>query len=159
MIFVTVGTELPFDRMVNIVDRWASDRGRSDVFAQIGEKGTPPKNIDYASFLEPDEFKAKFEEASCIIAHAGMGTILTSLNYGKRLLVMPRKASLGEHRNEHQLATANHLLKLGKVTVSFNEEELYTKLDNLESITNSNKIGKYANEDLLTNLSEFIAKS
>ena len=37
MIFVTVGAQMPFDRMCKAVDAWAAKRGRSDVFAQIGE--------------------------------------------------------------------------------------------------------------------------
>ena len=33
MIFVTVGTQLHFDRMAAAVDRWAGERGVTDVFA------------------------------------------------------------------------------------------------------------------------------
>ena len=47
------------------------------------------------------------DAAAAIVAHAGMGTILTALETGKRLLVMPRRAALGEHRNDHQLATVS----------------------------------------------------
>ena len=36
MIFVTVGTQLAFDRMIKAVDEWAGARGRTDVFAQVG---------------------------------------------------------------------------------------------------------------------------
>ena len=42
MILVTVGTDLPFDRMVRVVDDWAGETGRRDVFAQIGEGGWEP---------------------------------------------------------------------------------------------------------------------
>ncbi len=35
MIFVTVGEQLPFDRLVRAVDEWAAASGK-EVFAQIG---------------------------------------------------------------------------------------------------------------------------
>ncbi|MGJ8677684.1 MAG: glycosyltransferase [Akkermansiaceae bacterium] len=159
MIFVTVGTELPFDRLISVVDRWARERDRDDVFAQIGEGGTPPKTIAYAHFLEPEEFRRKFAEASCIIAHAGMGTILSALSHEKPLLVMPRKASLGEQRNEHQLATATHLSKLGKLKVSFDEDDLFRRLDELGDLSMADqKIGAFASEALTSQLGAFISK-
>lgn len=36
MIFVTVGTQVQFDRLIRTVDEWAGARARSDIFAQIG---------------------------------------------------------------------------------------------------------------------------
>ena len=41
MIFVTVGTDSPFDRLMQVVDEWAAASGRTDVFAQIGEGDDP----------------------------------------------------------------------------------------------------------------------
>ena len=35
MIFATVGTQLPFDRLIAAVDRWAGTRPGREVFAQI----------------------------------------------------------------------------------------------------------------------------
>ena len=36
MIFVTVGSQLPFDRLVRAVDDWAAGNGGAAAFAQIG---------------------------------------------------------------------------------------------------------------------------
>jgi hypothetical protein len=36
MIFVTVGTQGQFDRLIRTVDEWADARGRTDLFAQTG---------------------------------------------------------------------------------------------------------------------------
>ena len=74
MIFVTVGTDKPFDRMMKVVDRWAGETGRKDVFAQIGEGGWEPRHVPYVNFLEPVEFKDRFARARLIIGHAGMGS-------------------------------------------------------------------------------------
>jgi UDP-N-acetylglucosamine transferase subunit ALG13 len=156
MIFVTVGTELPFDRLIGVVDAWAGRAGRSDVFAQIGDSYQRPLNISYKTFIEPAEFARRFAEATIIVAHAGMGTILSALQYQKPIVVMPRRAALQEHRNEHQLATARRLAALGKITVAFDEAELAQTLDRLGELKAQERIGAYASEGLITALREFI---
>src|SRR3954470_10768842 len=45
VIFATVGTQLPFDRLVGAVDRWAATRGDRDVFAQVGARTLRPAAI------------------------------------------------------------------------------------------------------------------
>ena len=114
MIFVTVGTDLPFDRMVRVVDRWAADTGRREIFAQIGETAWRPAHMEFSNFLDPSEFVRRFSAARTIVAHAGMGTILSALRYEKAIVVMPRLAALEEQRNDHQMATARHSRKAGR---------------------------------------------
>jgi UDP-N-acetylglucosamine transferase subunit ALG13 len=157
MIFVTVGTDQPFERMIKIIDNWARENQRTDVFAQIGESANPPAYIQYSRLLEPPEFAKKLAEADLIIAHAGMGTILSALRYGKPILVFPRRASLGEQRNEHQLATARHLSALGKVNVAFDDDALRDKLAHLDSLVPKTPIGASASESLVTAIRQFIA--
>lgn len=156
MIFVTVGTDQPFNRMVRVVDAWAAKRGRRDVFAQIGEGAWEPRSISYAHMLKPLEFRERLVEARVIVAHAGMGTILSALHYGKPILVMPKKASLGEQRNEHQLATARRMMKLGNVSVAFDESELREKLDHLDELLPKEKIAPVADGPLVAEVRRFI---
>ncbi len=156
MIFVTVGTDLPFDRMVRVVDQWARETDRKDVFAQIGEGGWKPEFIPSAEFLEPAEFKQRIKEATLIIAHAGMGTIISSLLHGKAVLVMPKKASLGEQRNEHQLATAKRMMEMGKVHVAADETELRTMLNEVDTLAPRSQIGSSASPELVAGLRNFI---
>lgn len=156
MILVTVGTDLPFDRMVRVVDAWARDHRRDDVFAQIGEGGWEPQHIRFARFLTPVEFTQRFMSASVIVSHAGMGTILFALHHGKPILVMPKKASLGEHRSEHQLATARRMMELGSVNVAFDEGELRERLDHLDGLVPPRRIGNSAGDSLVTGLRGFI---
>jgi UDP-N-acetylglucosamine transferase subunit ALG13 len=156
MIFVTVGTDQPFDRMMKVVDAWAKERDRNDVFAQIGEGGWEPSKIPFVQFLSPPDFKRRFDEARVIIAHAGMGTILSALHHGKPILVMPKLASLGEHRNEHQLATARRMMGLGYVNVAFNESELREKLDKLDALIAREKINSVATGPIIQSLRGFI---
>jgi UDP-N-acetylglucosamine transferase subunit ALG13 len=158
MLFVTVGTDQPFDRLVKVVDAWARANNRRDVFAQIGVGGWRPEFIPYAEFLDPVEFKQRFASADCILGHAGMGTILSALHQGKPILVMPKRASLGEHRNEHQLATARRFQEVAGVQVAFDEAELVTKLDKLGGFGQPTKISSHASESLITALRAFIGE-
>lgn len=156
MIFVTVGTDKPFDRMMKVVDRWAGETGRKDVFAQIGEGGWEPRHVPYVNFLEPVEFKDRFARARLIIGHAGMGTILSALLHGKPILVMPKLARLGEHRNEHQTATAKRMMELGNVNVAFDEAEMLAKLEAVDHLTPRSPIGPYASGPLVQGIRDFI---
>ena len=156
MIFVTVGAQMPFDRLVEAVDRWASDRNRDDVFAQIGQSGYRPQRIQCRQLLEPEEFRRRYEAASAIVAHAGTGSIITALQMGKPIIVMPRRASLMETRNDHQVATAEQFQKFASVTVAWNEDELASKLDQIDGLVGQAAVGQYASQELLEAVSGFI---
>lgn len=108
MIFLTTGTQLPFDRLVGMVDAWAA-RSVIQGFAQIGTSTYIPTTLQYERFITPGEFETRVNACSCIISHAGMGTIISALTYGKPAILMPRRFDFGEHRNDHQLATARKL--------------------------------------------------
>lgn len=157
VIFVTVGTQKPFDRMVAAVDAWAKSRGREDVFAQIGA-GAEPKHIRFARYLSPEDFNRQLEQADAIVAHAGMGTILSALSLGKLVLVLPRQASLGEHRNEHQLATTARFEALGKVIAVWEAEQLPVALDKLGSAAEQERLGQFASPELLDRLRGFLSE-
>lgn len=134
MIFVTVGGQLPFDRLVGLVDAWAERTGRPDVFAQIGPGGHPPRHLAWQELLTPAECRQRMLEAEAIVGHAGMGTILTALDLGRPLVVMPRLARHGEHRNDHQIGTARCFAESGEVRVAFDEGELHDALDHLKEL-------------------------
>lgn len=148
---------MPFDRMVAAVDNWAGARARKDVFAQIGETSLRPRHIEWTPLLDPDVFRAKVQAASILVAHAGMGSILTALEAGKPILVMPRRGDLRETRNDHQIATARRFLELNKVAVAFDESELGPKLDHLDRLSASERISPWASDRLVRTLADFIA--
>jgi UDP-N-acetylglucosamine transferase subunit ALG13 len=124
VIFVTVGTQLPFDRLIGAMDDWAAAHPHIKVFAQVGPTTRPPRHMAHAAFLSPQEAETRLRSASLIVAHAGMGTVLTALQAGRPVVILPRRASLGEHRNEHQLATARWLATRPGVGVAMDESEL-----------------------------------
>lgn len=124
MIFVTVGTQLPFERLVRAVDEWAGNNKDKTVFIQLGQTLFRPDNCEFAAFTDPAHWEQLFQESELIVSHAGMGTILKSIEYDKPLILMPRLASLGEHRNDHQVATASKFVTNLNIKVVNEIEEL-----------------------------------
>lgn len=156
MIFVTVGTQVHFDRLIQTVDKWAGLRGRSDVFAQAGPSRYRPKHIQTRRFIDPLEFRRRVESATAVIAHAGMGSIITALEFRKRIIVMPRQAKLGEQRNDHQIATAKRFAEQGRIIVAFNEQELLEKLDQLDIFRETEGVSTHASPCLIAAVRAFI---
>lgn len=104
MIFCSVGSQLPFDRMVEAIDDSADQLGES-VIGQIGVTSLRPRKIQWFETLCADDFNSYAEQSSILICHAGIGSIITAAKYSKPIVMIPRLADLGEHRNDHQLAT------------------------------------------------------
>lgn len=148
---------MSFDRMVRAVDEWAGRRGRTDVFAQIGPTDWRPAHVRWTQFLEPPEFAQRVKEAEVIVAHAGMGSIITAMTTGKPILVMPRRGDLRETRNDHQIATAARFRELGRVAVALDENELCTQLDRLDELKSDSAVGPWASEQLITTIQTFIS--
>lgn len=157
MIFVTVGTQLAFDRMVRVIDAWAGrTEPRPEVVAQIGPSEFVPQHIDHRAFVEPGEFAELAGRADAIVAHAGMGSIITALTYGKPIVIMPRRADLGEQRNDHQLSTAARFAGRPGVFVAKDEHELPEILDSLRGLRAGEPIPPFADASLIETIREFI---
>jgi len=133
LIFVTVGAQMPFDRLIEWVDDWAVAGDRGDVCAQIGPSTYAPRRLRILPFLEPPTFRRTMAEAHCVVAHAGMGTILTALELGKPILVVPRHGDLGETRNDHQVATLARFEADGLVLGARTRDALFAQMPVLET--------------------------
>lgn len=123
MILLTVGTQLPFDRLVRAVDDLAPSLDET-IFAQIGKSSVQPRNMGFATEVEPAAFDNMARQCSRIVAHAGIGTVLLARRYGKPIVLLARRARLGEHRTDHQVATANALQGHAGVYIADDLEDL-----------------------------------
>jgi UDP-N-acetylglucosamine transferase subunit ALG13 len=128
-ILAVTGTQLPFPRLLSALDNWAALHPDAAVLAQAGKDVESYPNIRTVPFISQHEFARRLAEADAVVAHAGMGTILACSEMFKPLVVMPRKASLGEHRNDHQADTAAHMKRLSNLTVALDGAALSDALD------------------------------
>jgi len=158
MIFVTAGTQKPFDRLIKAVDELALNLNGVQIIAQSLTSNYVAKNITVLNLISPDDFNNYIDSAQLIISHAGMGTIISALVKSKPIIVMPRLVKYNEHRNEHQLATVQKMDSLGYVDVAYDETELKVKVSamwpgNLKARSTINNV---ASDDLIKSIHAFI---
>jgi len=160
MIFVTIGTQVPFDRLIRAIDKIAPQLEGHEIIVQAPLENYEPLHFKTVKFLNPLKFQQIFDRAEFIISHAGMGTILSAMSSQKTLIIMPRRLKFGEHRNDHQVATANKFKSLGYVNVVEDEDELHNILTNKETheLKVSKELGTYASDELIQSIASFIAE-
>lgn len=160
MIFLTIGSHEPFDRLVRAVDEWRAGTDRDvEVFGQITARAAhKPKSFEWVETLPPAEYQARCREASLIVSHAGMGSIITALTFGKPILILPRRGHLQETRNDHQYATAEKFVGREGVWVALEEVELPALLDRLVDETPAERDGvsAFAGPELIDAVRDFI---
>lgn len=158
MIFATVGSQMPFDRLIQALDVWAGKQGDSlSVLAQVGNSDMAVSNLKVVSSLSPSEFRESVKNAEVIVAHAGMGSVLTAMEFGKPLVVLPRLCARQETRNDHQVATAKWLAAKPGVYVAMSESELPAAIDRARNQAQATaEISRFASPELIGALKEFI---
>lgn len=128
MIFVAVGTQFPFDRLVRAVDQWATAQRLPGV-AQIAGGDYLPQHLQWQRFMTTTEFNQQLQAAELFISHAGMGNIITALEQRKPIIVMNRQHALGEHRNDHQRDGLAWMGQLPGVYTAATEQALLALLE------------------------------
>jgi UDP-N-acetylglucosamine transferase subunit ALG13 len=116
---VTVGTLLPFDRLVNSVASLSPRGGRpSRLIAQVGKGGVRPQGMEVHESIGFAEMQALLERANLVFCHGGTGSLITALRAGCRVVAMPRRADLGENNDDHQREIVRTLAARGRVDVA-----------------------------------------
>lgn len=130
MIFVTVGSQMPFPRLVQAVDEWAQLHPKVEVLAQIGsDTSYRPSALKTFQSVSPARYAELVERCEILVAHAGMGSVLTALEHGKPMILMPRRGALMETRNDHQVATLRWLQRRPGIYAAADEVDLKSALD------------------------------
>ena len=74
--------------------------------------------------LERPDYAAAIARARLVVAHAGVGSVVSAGEQGKPIVVLPRRAALGEHTSDHQVETVGWLRGKPGVHVADSEAEL-----------------------------------
>ncbi len=108
MIFVILGTQkFQLNRLLKTLDQFV-EQGKitEEIVAQIGYSDYLPKRYQYVEFLNKEEFDEMIQKADVVIAHSGVGSIISALNAKKPVIVYPRLAKFREHIDDHQTEIA-----------------------------------------------------
>ena len=139
MILVMLGTQNnSFHRLLEEIDILIN-KGiiNEKVIVQAGYTKYQPKNesMTIINFTSREELDKLEQEASYIITHGGVGSIITSLEKGKKVIAVPRLHEYGEHVNNHQTEIVEKFNKSGNIigiqSVKEIEEEI-KKIQNFE---------------------------
>lgn len=113
MIFVTLGTnDESFVRLLKAIDK-EIENGiiKEKVVVQAGCTKYKSKNMEILDLVPRDEFEKLISECDLLITHGGVGSILTGINKGKKVIAVPRLAKYNEHGNDHQLQIVENFSK------------------------------------------------
>jgi UDP-N-acetylglucosamine transferase subunit ALG13 len=129
-VFVTVGTDHhPFDRLVEWADAWfAQSHGAADCFIQSGTS-TPPRRMPGQDYLDYEVMREWMKSATAVVCHGGPATIMECRYSGVKPIVVPRRRSLGEHVNDHQVDFSRRMAESGQVSLAATSNELMALLD------------------------------
>jgi len=160
MIFVTVGTQEPFDRLIKAIDEIYHELDDKEIIVQAPLENFEPKNFKTVVFINPSEYSQIFDRADLIIGHAGTGTIISALLKQKPLIIMPRICKYGEHRNDHQLSTVQKFGSFENIHIAENENVVkkFLREINPKKYTVSEKISESASEELINSIRNYINK-
>lgn len=115
-VLVSLGTIKPyrFDRMI---DALKPALGSLDsVVWQLGVTHRQDLRGEVFDQLDADSFAFHSENADVVVTHAGVGTLMSLLDSGKKPLVMARRSAYGEHVDDHQLQVTEKLDSLGLIS-------------------------------------------
>lgn len=135
-VLVTIGSmvEKKFTRLFKIIDELCEEGvlDGKNVTAQVGFDKYQSKNFNCFDMIADEEFKSLIAKSDLIIAHAGTGTVVSSIKQGKKVIIFPRMAKYDEHYDDHQLELAELFTKQGYVLQARNKEELKYHIQHLD---------------------------
>ena len=104
MVLVMLGTQNnSFHRLLEEIDRLIENKViNEEVIVQKGYTKYESKNMNTIDFISRDELENLEKQASYIITHGGVGSIVSSLEKGKKVIAVPRLHKYSEHVNDHQ---------------------------------------------------------
>lgn len=136
MIFVSVGTEkFQFNRLLKSIDN-GIERGdiRDTVFAQTGSCEYCPINYQYDKYICYEDMVKNMKLADIIVIHAGVGSIVLSLELGRIPILFPRRRKHKEHLDDHQLELSKQMQTVNRVVLAYDETELISAITNYHSM-------------------------
>jgi UDP-N-acetylglucosamine--N-acetylmuramyl-(pentapeptide) pyrophosphoryl-undecaprenol N-acetylglucosamine transferase len=94
-----------------------------DVLWQTGETDVTGLGIEGRFAIPEGELVAAMRDADVVVAHAGVGAALASLEAGRCPVLVPRRLAREEHVDDHQIQIADELSRRG-LSVSIEADDL-----------------------------------
>ena len=121
---------------------------KEKVIVQLGTTKYQTKNFETFDLIQYDKLEKLTEEASLIITHGGVGSILTGLKKGKKVIAIPRLSAYKEHTNDHQIQIVDEFYNTGYILKCDNPSDLENVLKKVKDfkpnkyVSNTSKVVK-----------------
>lgn len=126
MILVTLGTQdKSFVRLLNMLEESLHDlKIEDEVIVQAGYTEFKSDRMRVFDYIDMKEFDELLKKADLLITHGGVGTIVTALKMGKKVIASPRLAQYGEHHNDHQCQIIDSFCEKGYILSCVSVEQM-----------------------------------
>lgn len=134
MILVMLGTQKnDFSRLLKEIEK-CIDEGiiKEPVIVQAGSTKYKTDKMQIFDLIAREELDKKKEEASLIITHGGVGSIVGALKMHKKVIAVPRLKQYGEHVNDHQKQIVENFDKQGYIKGVFDISNLEKTIEGID---------------------------
>lgn len=112
-IFVALGTQdKPFVRLLEKVEELSSQH---DITIQAGYTKFVSENMKVYDYLPRKKLEEILKSVDLVICHGGVGIIMQSLNFKRKVIACPRLQKYGEHQNDHQIQIVSNFYSEGYI--------------------------------------------
>ena len=158
MILVLLGTQNnSFHRLLEEIDNLIK-KGiiKEEVIVQAGYTKYETPNMKQFDLIDSKQLEELQQKARIIITHGGVGSIISSIKKGKKVIAVPRLHEYAEHVNNHQKQIVELFKEKGYIIGISEVKELGKALSEIENFHPVQF--QQNNEKMLKMISEFIDK-
>lgn len=125
-----------FSRLLKEIEKCIDNKTiEEEVIVQAGSTKYKTNKMQIFDLIGREELDEKKKEASFIITHGGVGSIVGALKMNKKVIAVPRLKQYGEHVNDHQKQIVENFDKQGYIKGIFKIEELENAIKNINQFT------------------------
>jgi UDP-N-acetylglucosamine transferase subunit ALG13 len=156
MILVLSGTQNnDFSRLLREIERNIDKSNiEEEVVVRAGFTKYASEKMKIFDMISTDKINELIDEASFIITHAGVGSIINSLKKGKKVIAVPRLQEYNEHVNNHQLDIVSNFNDKGYIVGIKDVRELEDALKRIKEFNPKEYISN--TENIIKIIEDFI---
>ena len=158
MIFVMLGTQNnSFHRLLEKIDELVKKgKIKDEVIVQAGYTKYKSENMKIFDLILRDKIEEYQKKADFIITHGGVGSIISSLKLGKKVIAVPRMHEYHEHVNNHQTEIVELFQAKGYIIGIKSVDELEEAISKIPTFKPEEY--KLNNKKMLNIINDFIEK-
>ena len=156
MVLVMLGTQNnSFHRLLEEIEK-CMDNGiiNEEVIVQAGGTKYISEKMKIFELISNEELTQYIKEANYIICHGGVGSIVSSIKAGKKVIAVPRYEKYGEHVNDHQVQIVESFTDQGFICGIHEVSELEKAISEIASFEPKKFVSN--TENFISMIADFI---